>query len=168
MNEKDIENNKIENLLKKVNISEPTPLLKERIITEAKKVWNQSSQEIPWQIPIRRLVASAAAAVLIISIADIYNNHILKKWQFKNAGTTTKQAPDLETLPDIPYRPFVRHLVLINRKPSINDASVFRDYTERLQQVLNEMQQNGSSYEQSPEGGRSHLFNVQSDSYYYS
>ena len=166
MNEK--ENEKLEHILKKTYIPEPTAILKERITIKAKKVWHQSSEEIPWQIPIWRLIASAAAAVLIISIANFYNEHVLKRWHHKDTKTTSKQAPDLDTLPEIPYRPFVRHLVSVNRKSSITDASALRDYTKRLQQALDEMQQNGGSNGQSPEGGRSRLFKVQPDSGYYS
>ena len=166
MNEK--ENDKLEHILKKTYIPESTPLLKERITAEAKKVWHQNSDEIPWQIPIIRLVASAAAAVLIISIANLYNDHTLKRWNYRDVGSTNKQSTGLETLPDIPHRPFIRQLVLVNRKPSITDASAFRDYTERLRQVLNEMQQNGSSNGQELKGERSRLFKLQSDSGYYS
>ena len=166
MNEK--ENDKLEQILKKAHIPEPTPILKERITTEAKKVWNQNSQEIPWQIPARRLLASAAAAVIIMSITNFYNEHTLKRWHFRYNGTTSSQVPDLETLSDIPYRPFVRHLVSVNRKSSFIDASALSDYTKRLQQVLNETQQNGDSNEQIPDGGRSRLFKVQPDSGYYS
>ena len=166
MNEK--ENDKLEYILKKAHIPEPTPILKERITTEAKKAWNQSSQEIPWQIPVRRLVASAAAAVIIVSITNFYNEHVLKRWQFKDNSTLNKQVNDLETLSDIPYRPFVRHLISISRKPSNIDASAFRDYTKRLQQVLNEMQQNGSPNKQMLDGERSRLFKLQKDFGYYS
>ena len=167
MNEKDIENDKIEHLLRKAHPSEPSPLLKEQIITEARKAWNQTSLEIPWQIPIRRLVASAAAAVLIISIVNFSSDHTLKKWRPGDTQVTRKQLPDLEIMPDMPYRPFVRHLVSVNRKPSINNASALRDYTERVRHVLNEMQQNGASNQPVQDGGRSRLFPVQpnSDSY---
>ena len=167
MNEKDIENDKIEHLLRKVHIPEPSPLLKERITTEAKKAWNQTSLEMPWQIPVRRLAASAAAAVLIISIANFSSDQALEKWIPGNVLATKEQPLDLEILPEIPYRPFVRHTVSINRKPSINNASALRDYTERVRQVINEMQQNGASNGQVPDGGRSRLFPAQplSDSY---
>ena len=81
---------------------------------------------------------------------------------------TSKQTSELETLSDIPYRPFVKHLVSVSRKPSNIDASALSDYTKRLQQALNETQQNGGSKKQRPEGGRSLLFKVQPDSGYYS
>jgi len=167
MNKKDFENDKIENLLRRAHPSEPSPLLKERIIAEARKAWNQTSLEIPWQIPIRRLVASAAAAVLIISIANFSNDHALERWLPIDAQATKEQSPDLEIMSDMPYRPFVRHLVSINRKPSITNASALRDHAERVRQILNEMQQNGASNQPVPDGGRSRLFPAQpvSDSY---
>jgi len=167
MNEKDLENDKIEHLLRRAHPSEPSPLLKERITTEAKKVWNQTSLEMPWQIPIRRLVASAAAAVLIISIANFSSDHTLERWAPGEVRITKEQPPDLKILSDMPYRPFVRHMVSVNRRPSLTDASALRNYTERVRQVLNEMQQNGASNEQVPDEGRSRLFPTQpvSDSY---
>lgn len=168
MNEKDLENDKIEHLLRRAHPSEPSPLLKERVITEARKAWNQTSSEMPWQIPIRRLVASVAAAVLIISIANFSSDHALERWGPGDAQVTREKLPDLETLPDMPYRPFVRHTVSVNRKPSINNASALRDYTERVRQVLNEMQQNGISNQPVPDGGRSRLFPAQSVSDSYS
>ena len=167
MNQKDFKNDKIENLLRRAHPSEPSPLLKERITTEARKAWNQTSLEIPWQIPIRRLAASAAAAVLIISIANFSSDHALEKWSPGDVQVAQEQPLDLEILPDMPYRPFVRHTVSINRKRSITNASALRDHAERIRQVLNEMQQNGASNEQEPDGGRSRLFPTQpvSDSY---
>jgi hypothetical protein len=165
---KDIENDKIEHLLKRAHIPEPSPLLKERITTEAKKVWNQTSAEIPWQIPIRRLVASVAAAVLVISITNFSNDRVLKNWRPRDIRATKEQLPKPEVLPDMPHRPFARYTVSVNRKPSIPDNSALRNYTERVRQVLNEMQQNEASNGRVPNGGRSHLFPAQSDSDYYS
>ncbi|NQT00625.1 MAG: hypothetical protein HQ580_01235 [Planctomycetes bacterium] len=167
MKEKDMENDKIEHLLRRAHPYEPSPLLKERITTEAKKVWEQSSLETPWQIPIRRLIASAVAAVLIISIANFSSDHALERWRPGDVRATKEQPPDLEILPDMPYRPFVRRMASANRRPSMTDASALRNYTERVRQVLNEMQQNGVSNQPVPDGGRSRLFPVQpnSDSY---
>jgi len=161
MNEKDLENDKIEHLLRRAHIPEPSPLLKERITTEARKVWNQTSLELPWQIPLRRLVASAAAAVFIISIANFSSYLALKKWRPGDVQATREQLPDLETLPEMLYSPFVRHLVSVNRRPSITDASALRDYAERVRQALQETQQNGASNEQVPNGGRSRLLPIQ-------
>ncbi|MHC4727751.1 MAG: hypothetical protein ACYS17_11050 [Planctomycetota bacterium] len=168
MNEKDMNDNKIEHLLRKARPSKPSSLLKERITTEAKKVWNQTSVEIPWQIPIRRLVASAAAAVFIISITNFSSDHALERWRPGSTQVTKEQLPDIKVLPEMPVNPFVRNLVSVNRRPFIRDASALRNYTERVSQILNEMQQNGASNEQIPDGGRSSLFPVQPGSDYYS
>ena len=144
---KDIENDKIERLLRRAHPSEPSPMLKEHITTEAKKVWNQTSVEIPWQIPIIRLIASAAAAVLIISITNFSNDRSLKRWRPGDVTITKEQLPKPEFLTEMPVRPFVRHLVSINRRPSMPDASALRNYTERVRQILKETQQNGTPNE---------------------
>ncbi len=139
MNEKNLENDKLENLLRKAHLPEPTLLLKERITTEARKVWNQTSLEIPWQIPARRLIVSAAAAVLIISITNLSSDLTLKRWHPGDFRSTKEQLPKPEVLTEMPVRPFVRNLVSINRRPSMTDASALHDYAERVRQVLNEI-----------------------------
>jgi hypothetical protein len=168
MNEKNLENDKLEHLLRRAYIPEPSPLLKERITTEARKEWNQTSVEMPWQIPVKRLVASAVAAVFIISIANFSSSHSLKKWRPGDVRVTREQLPDLETLSEMPYSLFVRHLVSVNRRASMTNASALRNYVERMRQILKETQQNGASNEQVPDGGRSRLLPAQPDSDYYS
>ncbi len=168
MNEKDMENDKIEQLLRRANPPEPSPLLKERITAEARKAWNQTSLEMPWQIPIRRLVASAAAAVLIISIANFSNDRALKGWYPRDIQSTREQIPKLEVLPDMPVRPFVRYLVSVKRRPSLTNTSALHNYAERIRHILNETQQNGISNQPVRNGGRSRLFPIQSGSDYYS
>lgn len=168
MNEKDLENDKLEHLLRKAHIPEPSPLLKERITTEARKAWNQTSLELPWQIPVKRLVASAAAAMFVIFIANYFSDLTLAHWWSGSVPITRLQPPDLDLLPEMPYRPFVRHLVSVNRKPSMTDASALRDYAERLRQALQETQQNGASNQQVPNGGRSRLLPAKPHSDYYS
>ncbi len=167
MNEKDLENDKIEHLLRRAHIPEPSPLLKERITTEARKAWNQTSLELPWQIPVKRLVASAAAAMFVISIANYFSDLMLAHWWSGSVPITRLQPSDLDVLPEMPYSPFVRHLVSVNRRPSMTDASALRNYAERLRQILKETQQNGASNEQEPNGGRSRLLPIQlsTDSY---
>ena len=168
MNEKDLENDKIEHLLRRAHIPEPSPLLKERITNEARKEWNQTSVELPWQIPLRRLVASAAAAVLVISLANYFSDLTLAHWWSGSVPITRLQPSDLDVLPEMPYRPFVRHLVSVNRRPSVTDASALRNYVERVRQILKETQQNGASNEQVPDGGRGRLLPAKPHSDYYS
>ncbi len=123
--------------------------------------------ETSWQVPLRRLVASATAAVLIISITNFANDLVLKKWHSRDIKIKQVQIPDLDTIPEIFHRPYVRHLVSINHKPYITDKSALLEYTERMQHVLNEMQQNASN-EYLPDGERSFLFPAQTDNDHYS
>jgi hypothetical protein len=75
MNETNGENKQLESLLRKAHLPEPSPELKERITSGATKAWNQTSPELPWQIPVRRLIVSAAAAVFIIWMANSYSDY---------------------------------------------------------------------------------------------
>jgi len=168
MNEKEIKNDKFENLLRRAHPSEPSPLLKKRITAEAKKVWNQTPLEMPWHIPVMRLVASAAAAVIIISISNLVSDYTLQQRHSLYVRIIKEQVSDFEALLETPYRSFIRHPALLDRKPSINKVTALRDYTERVRQVLNEMQQHGAPNGQVPNGGGSHLFPVQPGSDYYS
>jgi len=168
MKDKYSENEQFENLLRRAHLPEPSPQLKQRITVEARKAWNQTAAELPWLIPVRRLVASAAAAVLIIWLANYSSDYSLAQWRSGGPSVARQQLPDLETLPEMPYGPFAKHLVLVGRRSLVIDASALRNYAERVRQILKETQQNGASNEQVPDGGRSRLFPVQPGSDYYS
>jgi len=62
MKDKRIDNEQLEDLLRMAHLPEASPELKQRITAEARKAWKQTSAEVSWGIPLRRLVASAAAA----------------------------------------------------------------------------------------------------------
>jgi len=155
MNDKNIQNEQLESLLRRARMPELSPELKERITAEATKAWNQTSPELPWQIPIRRLIVSAAAAVFVIWLT--------------NCSTVAHQQPlDLDVLPEIPYGPLARHLVSTGRKPSLTDVSVLRNYTETVRRILDEAQQNGVSKPPASSEDRSLLLPTQPDFNSYS
>jgi hypothetical protein len=145
MNAKDAENKQLEDLLKKAQLRGPSPELKQQIITGAKKTWNQAPAEIPWLIPFRRLVASVAAAIIIVWLANYSSDFVLAQWQSVKFPTATEQPPDLESLPEVTYGPFVRRLVSANRRPATIDASALSDHIEALQNILDEAQQSGTA-----------------------
>ena len=161
MNE-NADNKQIENILRKAHLPEPSPGLKERITAEAKKTWIRTSQELPWQVPVRRLIASAAAAVLIIWLTNSYSDYLMVRWQSSRPKIANQQRSDFDELTEIPYSPFARHLVSAGRKPSITDASALRNYAETVRSILSESQQNGSSKPSAPVEGRSILLPEQS------
>ena len=167
MNENN-ENKQLEDILRKAHLPEPSPQLKERITTEAKKTWIQTSSELPWQTPVRRLIASAAAAVLIIWLANSSSDYLMVRWQSSRLKIAYQQHSDLDALTEIPYSPLVRHLVSTGRRLSITDASALLNYAETVRSILSESQQNGSSKTPAPTEGRSILIPKQSSFNSYS
>jgi hypothetical protein len=168
MIEKNAENKQIEDLLRKAHLPEPSFKLKERITTEATKTWNQSSLELSWQAPVRRLIVSAAAAVFIIWITNCSSDYALVRWQSGGPKIANQQHSDLDELTEIPYSPLARHLVSARRKPSITEASALHSYAETMLLILDEAQQNGASKPLAPAEGRSLLLPKQSSFNSYS
>ena len=159
---KESQNEKLEKLLSKAHLPEPATELKYRITAEAAKAWNQTLSELPWQTPVRRLIVSAAAAVLIIWLANSSSDYALARWRSGRHQVAHQQLLDLDTLPEIPYRHLVRGLVSTNCIPSITGASSLRSYTETVRHVLDEMKKNEVSRPTAPAEGSSSLFPSQS------
>ncbi len=161
MNEKDIQNKQLESILRRAHLLEPSPELKEQITAEAAKAWNQTSPELSWQIPIRRLLVSAAAAVFVIWLANCSSDYAVAQWRSGGPPVAHQELPNLDALPEISYSPLARHLVSTGRKPSITNASVLRNHAETVLRILDEAQQNGVSKPPAPVEGRSRLLPTQ-------
>lgn len=156
-NEKDIQNEKLESLLRKACLPEPSSELKERITTEAIRVWKQTSVELSWRIPFMRLVASAAAAVFIVWLANFSSDYSMTRWQAGGPFAMRRQPSELDVLPEMPYGPFVRHLASVSRELPASDASVLRHYVEAVRRLLDEAPQNEILKPPAPAGSRSRL-----------
>ena len=167
MNE-NAENKQIEDILRKAHLPEPTPELKERITNKAKKTWIYTSLELQWQVPVRRLITSAAAAILIIWLTNSSSDYLIVRWQSSRPNIANQQRYDLDVLTEIPYSPLARRLVLAGRKPSLTYASTLRSYAETMLHILDEAQQNGASKPNALFEGRTHLFPKQSSFNSYS
>ena len=141
MNEENAENKQIVDLLRKARLPELSPELKVRITAEAKKTWIQTPTELSWQIPVRRLIVSAAAAVLIIWATNCSSDYLLVQWRSGESQVANQQRYDLDALTEIPYSPLARHLVSAGRRLSITDASVLRNYAETVRSILSESSQ---------------------------
>ncbi len=135
MNEMSRENNEIERLLRLARLPEPPAELKERVTGAAKKAWNEAAPDVPWQIPIRRLAMSAAAAVLMISLANYYGDCVLAGRQSFGFAATIEQAPELDDWLQVPRSLLVRHLT---NKPSACSPATLREYMEKVRQILDE------------------------------
>ncbi|MGB2866100.1 MAG: hypothetical protein WBC05_22390 [Sedimentisphaerales bacterium] len=161
MNDKDTQNEQLERFMRKAHLHKPSPELKTRITAEATKTWNQASPELSWQAPVRRLIVSAAAAVLVIWLTNCSSDYALARWQSGGLPVAHQKPSDLDALPEIHYGPLARHLVSTGRKPSITNASALRNYAETVLRILDEAQQNGVSKPPAPAEGRSRLFPTQ-------
>ena len=153
---KESQNEKLEKLLRKARLPEPLPELKDRITAEATRVWRQASVELSWRVPFRRLVASAAAAVFVIWLANFSSDYSLARWQ-TSGPTTHRQPSELEILTEIPYSPFVRHLTSAHHKLPMADDSGLRHYIETVRQLLDEAPWNDIANPPDPVKGRSRL-----------
>ncbi len=147
----------LEDLLARAHMPESSPELKERITAEARKVWNQTSMEVSWRIPIRRLVASAAAAVLIVTVTNYSSDRALNIWRSGEALAGEQLYAELETLTEMPYGPFAKHLATVSRKPLATDASALRDHVDTVRRSISESQQNGKPVPSAPSGRSSRL-----------
>jgi hypothetical protein len=102
-------------------------------------------------------VASAAAAVLIIWLADCASDLTLAKWSSGTVQAVSQQPAGIEVLPEMPYSPFVRRLASLDRRSSVIDASALKDRIEALRHVLDEAQREGPTKPPVPTEGRSRL-----------
>jgi hypothetical protein len=157
-NAKASQNDKLEKLLRKAHLPEPSPKLKDRIAAEATRIWGRTSVELSWRIPIRRLVASAAAAVFVAWLANFSSDSSLVRWQTHESSAMTQQPPKLDVLSEMPYGPYVKHLTSIRLKLPTTDGSGLRHYVETVRKLLDEVQQNDVSKPPDPLGGRSRLY----------
>lgn len=167
MNDKDDQNKRLEELLRIAQLPEPSAHLKERITAAAKRAWTQAPVELPRLIPFKYLAASAAAALLIIWLANYSSDRTLAQWQSEKVLTPSEQPSGHEALPEMPYGPFVRRWASLNRQSSVIGTSALQDHIESLRHILDETQGEGPTSPPVPTEGRSGLIpNPSSDNLY--
>jgi hypothetical protein len=145
MNEIDRENNEIEHLLRRAKLPEPPAELKERAIRAARKAWNEAAPDVPWHIPIRRLAISAAAAVLMISLANYCADRVAVAQQSHEFAVSTVETPELDDWLQMPRSRLVRHL---GSKASVYSPATLRERMEKVRQMLD-----GSESTEPPDAG---------------
>jgi len=154
MKDKCVDNEQFEDFLRKAHLPEASPELKQRVTDEARRTLKQMSGEVSWRIPFRRLTAAAAAAALIVSLTNYSSDRALDK---RRSGESFAVGAEYQSLPEMPYGPFAKHLATVSRKPSAIDASALRDHVETVRWALDESPQNGLPIFPVPAGGSSHL-----------
>jgi len=137
MNEISRENHEIERLLRRAKLPEPSAEIKERVTSAARKAWDGAAPDVPWQVPIRRLAVSAAAAVFIVSLANYCGDHAIARRQSRGFAAAMEEPPDPGDWPQMPYSPLVRHLMMTSKSSALNPATLL-EYMERVRQILDE------------------------------
>lgn len=154
MKDNSIENEQLEDFLRKARLPEASPELKQRITAEARKAWKQTSEGVSWRIPLRRLTAAAAAAMLIVSLTNYSSERALEKWR---SGESLPVSAEYETPAEMPYGTFAKNLAAVSRKPSAINASALRDYIETVRRAIDESRESGTPVSPTPAGGSSRL-----------
>jgi hypothetical protein len=130
----------IEQRLKQARLAEPSDEFKARVLGSARETWAKAPADIPWRIPLRHLAISAAAAVLIVSSANYFSTAAVAPWQASRPVTIRMEAANSEDMPEMPYSPFVRHLIATSGAPA-HDASVLLDYFQNVRKTLDGAEQ---------------------------
>lgn len=156
MSEMDEEHQETEDTLKRVRPQEPSAELKAKILRAARDAWREEPAHVPWQIPIRRLAASVAAAVLMIFLANLYGNSAP---MYRPAGAPTAgiaEPCDLDSIMDV-HIPLIRYMATAGR-PAQGGASTLLQHLEMVQEALRETERKDTSEESAPLERRSRLF----------
>ena len=157
MKDKNSKYERLEARMTQAHVPEPSALLKQRITAEASSVWNQTSGDVSWLVPLWRLSASAAAVVLIVWLTHTSSDYALAQRSGRLPIPVQHRLGDLHTLSDTPYSPLVKHLVLVERGSSVTDASVWHNYVPAIKKFMEEPEQNRTSNPVSLPQGRSRL-----------
>jgi hypothetical protein len=124
----------IERCLKRARLAEPSAELKARVVGSARVTWSKAPADIPWRVPLRHLGISAAAAVLIVSSANYFSARAVAPWQADRPAAARMEVAHFEDVPEMPYSPFVRHLIATSGTPS-QDAAALLDYFQSIRKT---------------------------------
>ena len=157
MNEANEQNIKIERLLRKARLAEPSPELKARVLGAGREAWREAPADASWRIGLRRLGVSAAAAAVIVSSANYLSSQAVAPWQAGPAVAAQMEPANFEDMPESPYSPFVRHLLATDRSPAQNAAALL-DYVEKVRETLNGTEPDDAAERSGPDDRESRLF----------
>ncbi len=135
MNERHREDSEIERLLRRAKLPEPSAELSDRVTSAARKAWGEAALDIPWQVPVRRLAISAAAAVLMVSLANYCADRVPAGRPSHEFVVSMVETPELEDWFQMPRSRLVKHLG--NKAPAYSPAAV-REQMEKVRQFLDE------------------------------
>lgn len=153
MSTTDKQYDKAERLLRRARPLEPSDELRERVMHAARKAWKETPAEVPWQIPLRRLALSAAAAIVIVSSSNYFSSWSVVRWRADRAAVARAplaKAPPTDSSEtwEEPYGPFMQHLVAV-RRSSARDPLAVIDSLDKLRRVFEDTQQGTDEVDES-------------------
>ncbi len=157
MNEPNAEHDEIERLLKQAHLPEPSAQLRDRVTAASRQAWNQAPTDVPWQVPLRRLALSAAAAVIVVSLANHLGNVAGPQERPNGPVAASVSDPDIEELAEMVYSPARSRLATGHRRPSAVDGATLGDKLESIRRIFDEMEDHDIQAQPTPGGGRSRL-----------
>ncbi len=128
---------RIEDIMKCAQFPKPSEELKNRVIGTAKEAWDQPPQDIPWRIPLRRLVISTAAALTLISAANSFSDMVIARTLSKRSNTVNENPTDINALSDMPDALKYRW-VRTGYQPTSTDPQYLIEHVEAVRQMLQE------------------------------
>ena len=123
----------------------------------ALEAWEHSTIETPWRIPLKRLALSAAAAVLVTSLANHFSNFGTPATRSDLHSVNATEMRNLEALPEAAYSPLMNRLIQTHRRSTRPAAPALRRYMEDIQKILNELEGDGAGVRPTPNKGGSRL-----------
>ena len=157
MNQPNPEHERIERLLKRAHLPEPSSQLRGRVTTAARQAWDQTPDDVPWQTPLRRLALSAAATVAVVALAHHLGDMPRPRARPNHSAAAQVPSPEVEKLAEMAYGPARGRLAVSGRGPSAVDGAALRNMMESIRAVLDEMEDYGPQAQPTPAGGRSRL-----------
>jgi len=157
MNETNAEHERIERLLKQARLPQPSSQLHDRVTTAAKQTWDREATDVPWKIPLRRLALSAAAAVIVVSLANHLGDVAGPQARPGSPVAASISNPDMEEMAEMVYSPSRYRLGTGRRRTSEIGGARLRDKMESIRRMFDELEDNGIQAPPTPSGGRSRL-----------
>ena len=164
MNETNGENERIERILGQVHLPGPSDALRTRVTGSTRQVWGQAPTDIPWQVPLRRLALSAAAAVVIVSLANHFSDFGIREDNRRYHAATPAEV----SIPEASVSPLMNRLIQTGRRSSRTHAPALRRYMENVQKILQETEDRGTREAPAPTKSGSRLLRSHLDSRAYS
>jgi len=130
------DDNRFEHLLREARLPGPSRELKARVTDAATNAWKETSVGISWWVPLRRLAVSAAAAVVIVSLADYVSGRMTAMPQSRDVRATAREPAEIDALPEVVDGSLVRRLAAAGGRRPATDVSQLREHLEKVRRML--------------------------------